>query len=669
MQPTQCYYPAINEHLKTINSKNNDQKKVDDGIISVRSTSLIPTVNLETEVASTISDSITTPTATVTGDVALNLLVLPNSMTTEVAIKQYLTLGAVLEETVSWLLGDIERIKLLLENEDFDLSKQDIYNNTLLEKAFLDGKAEIFSLLWDHSKDKDRAKTFITCVAAGINYHIYFKTDCSFALNLFEMKKINAAMFTEIEQYNLLKKGWEEPSLIFVKKFLGLGFNINSKGEKGKSFLEEISIEIFDLAVMKKNYGCNFSDEEFFVRKIYLIQEYFQNLSWDSLTEKNSSNLKYDENQLDSVAPYLEIAPSLLKHAFLFDHIKIGQKVWDKANDTDRKKLFIDHFHSKLGISLIEDKKIIPDMLTEEEQYNIFRIFIQEIGDGRERDYDYEYNGSLNILIDHGFNIYAKDMPGRRGESLIDHLSRLIIKYYLKPDAHTDETMLFLNKVKFLKHCFEKTSSEFMKISTNDSFQLSFKNISEKSTFEKIAPYLVLNESMLRKAFNKGDIQIGTILWDKATLNDKKNTFGGECSFQHNSQLVLSLIENKKISVDMFTENEQHLILYFNLCPLVSNDNYNRLKCFEKLMEIGFNVKAKNAKGKDVKNSIIKYMKEWNQEDSKFYIQALKVIDKELDKIRMIELGVLLDSGYKDELSTLSTLPKDIINEIIKTLV
>lgn len=678
MQPCKCKYTLfISEPLLTTNSPKNEPNKVDDGITSIRSASLseVSTIDLETSSTPTITDSFKTPTTTTTGDVALKVLTLPSYVMTELAIKQYLTFDTVPNEAFSWLLGDIERIKLLLENANIDLSKKNSSDNTLIENAFVLAKTEIFSLLWGHSKDKDKVKAFINCIVASINFHIHLNTDYAKIISvLFESKKINADMFTENEQYILLKKGCEEPSLFFVKKFLGLGFNINAKNEKGESFLEEISKEIFIFALSKKDGYADGWVEESIVRKMNLLQGYFENLNWNALTEENSCKLKYDKNQLDSIAPYLEIESSFLNQAFRMDNVIIGQKIWDKAKDKDRKKALIHYFryhdNSKLVISLIEDKKVSPDMFTEKEQYDIFFTFRQKIGDGRESEYDYEYNESefLNKLIDYGFNINAKDEDGK---SVVEYCSKEIFKYYLKPDSRTNPpAKVILNNVKFLKQCFEKTSHESMKISTNESFQLTLENISKKSTLEQIAPYLEPTESILIKAFEKGDIKIGTIMWDKATQNDRKSAFVRACSHNKNSELIIALMEDNKVTADMFTEQEQHRVLYNNLGVLLTNNKYNRLECLEKFIEIGFDVKAKNSKGKNIKDFIKSNMNDcfFSTKNKGFYIQALKVIDKALEKA-MIELGVILESGRKDEESNLSMFPKDIINEIVNTLV
>lgn len=402
-----------------------------------------------------------------------------------------------------------------------------------------------------------------------------------------------------------------------------------------------------------------------------LLQEYFENSSWNSFTEQKSYGLKYDKNQLDSIAPYLEIKPRFLELAFRMDNVKIGQKVWDKAKDKDRKKAlkhpFRIHDNSQLENSLIEDKKIFPGMFTEEEQYNIFfKPFIKKM----DSNYDYEYNESefINKLIDHGFNIHAKDINDK---SVIDSFSKDVFQYYLNLDYYLDSRTTekhILNKVKFLKQCFEKTYSKPMKISTNESFQISLKNISEENTLEQIAPYLGSSPSMLIEAFEKGNIKIGTILWDKATLNDRKLALAKTCSRNKNSKLIISLIEDKKVTADMFTEQEQYSILYDNFGVFSNDKEYNRLECLEKFIEIGFDVKAKNSKGKNIKDYIITYIDDCFKKDKEFHFQALKIIDKALARA-MIELGVILESGRKDEESNLSMFPKDIINEIVNTLV
>lgn len=313
-------------------------------------------------------------------------------------------------DNFKWVLNDKERVKLLLESKNLDLTKLN-FDRTLLELSIWSQDLEIFSMIWNRSSEKDKSNFFLKCMELKRNnyysfpeYSVMYDKTIRY---LIDNKKISPSLFTESEQHNILLFNYysDDTHLIFIKDLLNLGFNINAKDQTGESrlsMLDRVSNDIFDLGLCKDRVSVN-KHEEFILGQMNVLQMYFENFENKS---SNTNPLKYDVSQFDTIVPYLTASKSSLTKAFADENVKISNILWDKATHEDRKETFqelISKKNSKTLISLMNDKKIFGGMFTANEQASIFYdLFFKNNKNRQYNDLDSE---CLHKLIESDFNI------------------------------------------------------------------------------------------------------------------------------------------------------------------------------------------------------------------------------------------------------------------------
>lgn len=599
---------------------------------------------------------------------------------TKLAIEKYLNNAVVPEDVISWLCTK-ERIQSLLENENIDLRKKDTSGRSLIDHAFENDNLEIFLMLWDRFSYDDKTNIFIRCVENTKNNGHPQIVDF-----LIDNKKVNVGMFSEKEQHYLLNLGNDQN----LKRFLDFGFNINVSYEGKKSLLEAMSENIFTLLLDKNSF---FNIYKAPLPQMNLLQEYFEKRKWGSLT-----NLK-NENQLEVLAPFLKPSKELIIKAFsYYDNVKIGRILWDKADDEQKKEAFLENFdrdYPKLAISLLEDKKVSPDLFTEKEQFNLFDLCLPKS----------ESFQHLNKFLELGFNLNSKN---NLDISILNRFAKSIFEYLLEIKNLGVCTGSSLDEMNFFRKYLEKNISLSLALShkdknssfnllpshllmsimnlVKDSNQQDFDNtelevqpfinnqfsraplrkkMKDELILKPIASYVLSNQKILIKAAQVDDEKIGRIFWEKASNEERKLAFMQCFNYNPNSKLALSLMHDKKVIARMFTENEQFKIFNSNLIILRSSSSYEGAECLEKLVEIGFNIEAKCPMGMRVKQLLNIFL---DRSKSLGVLQKLKAYDNAFYK-QMIRLGLVLESGNQDETSNLSLLPKDVVNNIFKAMI
>lgn len=385
-----------------------------------------------------------TPFVIGVGLVALGILgykldeMLTHRAATQAAINEFTNeaILSVSNSAVDWLLGDVSRIKQLLKSKNVNLDKKDYNNFNLLARAVRRDDIEIFSLLWDRASDKNKAKVLevlIDCSSLRISQSDVHQKTLDF---LIDNHKICPKEFTQKEHHRVLHYALDYR--IWLKKMVDLGFSIDARGETGKSIREELSDDILNFAFdHADNFNMYDGREKYYLEKIKVLQstaeprvsavlaeehknensflsklpiELFEEISKD-VKDSFAPRNEYQISQLEAIAPFLEFSYDSIRKAATEDNVRIGNIIWDRIGKNDRVNLFIDcffcHKNSKLGLSLIEGKKVSGTMFTEPEQLEIFKnMFVnwKEIG---------VYPEFLNKLIDLGFNMNSRNGYGK----------------------------------------------------------------------------------------------------------------------------------------------------------------------------------------------------------------------------------------------------------------
>ncbi len=610
----------------------------------------------------------------------------------QAAINQFINNEKPSDSVFSMIIHNNELIKLLLKNKDVDWSKPDSKNQTLIQQysGIYDCDVDLISCIWDHTSDAEKVNFLISNVKYSKNY---FNKVLNF---LFDNNKIAGQVFSKLESLLTFKLHiWSENAVkIFssiwdhssnagkikaLTSFLESSRDLNSN----KMILEhlinnqKISEEVFSNIENKLsafNSPC-WSDYEM---KIF---SYVWNVSSDVEKVKalNSflespyhlkSNKTILEFLIDNKKNFPEFTTNLANILPAFDsslwsnsEVKIFSWLWDHSLDKDKAKAFIylsktSRSNDKILNYLIDNKKIPPEIFTEAEQYELQNFGVHNFSELHMK--------WLKILSRLGFNIDAK---GKNSVSVKERMLDDIYDFTRGIPIHKPETIISL--INFVQS-IEKPPIKFSfirKIPTQhlESLQKKLeKSFPKEKIDKKLLEFFVTSRYFLMQISNDDNVEVGRIIWDKASNSDKKAVFENSIQKFKNSKLAIALMEDKKISAGMFTEKEQHDIIYENLINYKSHLNVS--ECFKLLAEIGFNLDAKNHFDKNIKDILLEKIDSSRFEDVKAHLkEALEEVEKAWKK-QVIKSGIALKSGQNDQGSNLFMIPDDIFNNIVKAM-
>lgn len=370
-----------------------------------------------------------TPAVVAVGIVALGILgykldqMLSYNAATDLAVQEYLNKSNISREALDWLIADTGRIKQLLTHENIDLSKKGYGGNSLMCRAAELGNLEVFTLLWENSCDKDKAKVFFKCV--NNLQDSFWGEECLKIVDyMVDTKQISAEMFTTEKQCSMQyeplrgRLNWTEDHLKWLQKLGGLGFSIDVGGVK--SIRYEMSEDIFSKALDRAANRLSYNHQNDIFGAMRFLKKNSKNKA-SALLEGNV----WHKDTLEDIAPSLVVTKSALKQAFHDDNVTIGRLLWDMSGSEATKKYsFIKKFaeknNTKFVTYLLKEGKVSANMFTEEEQSNL----LKNICFYSDRVFE-----SLNKLVEFGFDIRAINPKGETvREILIDQIALIIDK-------------------------------------------------------------------------------------------------------------------------------------------------------------------------------------------------------------------------------------------------
>lgn len=401
------------------------------------------------------------------------------------------------------------------------------------------------------------------------------------------------------------------------------------------------------------------------------------------LLENENINLSKKDDSFDK---------TLLEFAVDRTEFELISLLWNKSSDDEKARVFIDVYaegclsqNNKYRPSLdffIDKKMISPKIFNQDQLANLYSAMMQEL-------YSTEQMSLLSKFIDLGFDI---DSKGNEGTSIRDVISEAIFSYALdsKQSVIYPPRVTRIRKlIELLQGCIKKQilgllangfrdensilsrlPKEILALEMmnklEDSFEIDRNNVLNENNLQTIAPYLSGSKKMLIKVSNYHNVEIGLLLWDKANDDEKKEAFIHSFVVHENPKLAITLMKNKKVSANMFTEEEQYEIFYTNLLQFRSE--FTTPECIHKLIEIGFNISAKNSEGENIRDALI-FEISLSRRRKKELIYLKKVLElvNEASIKQIISLAMLLECGRNSENSNLNMFPKDVIKYFVQS--
>lgn len=462
--------PFISPAL-TIDTGGNYLCEIDHRIVGIRKSLLQSCFVIGPCISLAVSSSYIAPIITFFGTAYLGRigfnqdLKLTASVGNKLVIEKCLKGDDIQNEVNSWVLADVERLKLLLDNKSLSSSKKDLICETLLERTFGTDKFEHIACVWDHSSTKIKAKTFIKYVDKTKSESRLFGLDLfnyNVVVNhLISSKRFSPNLFCDNDQYYLLKPNFKsiERDLKFIEKLLDVGFDLGVKDKWNRSVLECMSDDIVRITLTREDVNYKswhpIENEEKILKLRDFLQAYFAEQLSNPIA-KNQFYWDYRMNPLKALAPYLVVSGSVLSFAFETNNARICNLLWDKADNEDKKRAFQTGVKkSKIAISLMEDKKITPDFFTSEERFHLFNNFLCRA--------DFEVTQTIEKLIEMNFYIGAKSWMGRdlKESVLADIECAHIFNYSYTPDGKKEKMIeSYKNTLGLLEKAFLKQNLE-----------------------------------------------------------------------------------------------------------------------------------------------------------------------------------------------------------------
>ncbi len=349
---------------------------------------------------------------------------------------------------------------------------------------------------------------------------------------------------------------------------------------------------------------------------------------------------------------------------------------WNQCDDSDK----IRNFTTLLGLVcqsekdsckknvdyLIDNKMIYPEMFTDQQQFNLMNYCLRDFNT---TDSSLQYLEKLNDL---GFSIDAKN---DKGQSIRDHISYFIFKFALDYSSfrmvniEVGQEKSVLRVINFLQD-YEKKKSGLLV----EKRVLEIEEVWTEDKLEKISPYLTNaftgNLDMFQQASKDNNEKIGSILWNKTDVEERKKAFWVNL-FHKNPKLAICLMKGAHVTSKMFTEDEQFRLFDARFIGGIGR-NYVNPECVDLLINLGFNIRAKHQDGRTVRevliNEIATKISYGNISESDHLNKSLEVVDDILKK-QNIATAVVLKQGQASGESNLSVFPDDVLNHIAQTMV
>jgi len=344
---------------------------------------------------------------------------------------------------------------------------------------------------------------------------------------------------------------------------------------------------------------------------------------------------------------------------------------WNQCNGKDKEEAFTTFLAQvcrsekeccKQNLDfLIDNKMILPEMFTNQQQFNLMYLCLVDLMPTAN---SLKYLEKLNDL---GFSIDAKN---DKNQSIRDFISYFIFRFALDNSSLRKFTIKVgkkksvLRAIHFLQDYENKKSGLLV-----EKPALEVEEVWTEDKLENVAPYLTnaLTESldMFQQACKDDNVKIGSILWDKTNVAERKNAFRTNLFWHPNPKLAISLMKGAQVTSTMFTEEEQNHLFLARFIGSYLN-NHENLECVNLLLDLGFNIRAKHA-GKPIRDTVVEAIT-YSTKKSDYLIKSLDVLDNILKK-QNITAGVVLKQGQISEKSNLSMFPDDILNYIVQTMV